>query len=344
MKVLHVNDCAGVARNLVDGLRMHGVEAEYYQPLVGTYRASKIIRLSLPITRTIEALWLRQYVNKHKIDIVHIHYARFAYMALITGIPYVLHIHGSDLRLDLTRPVLRELTILAIRKAKQVYYVTPDLENALKDIRSDVIFLPNPINLKVFSQLDSNVTNTNRKRILSISKLDKMKGVQQILSSIDKILDQYPEIEVAIFNFGNDSRQARPFFDKYKDDSRVVPISRVSHEDMPVLINSATLVLGHQSHEYGSLGVSELEAMACAKPVICDFAYPMAYTTPPPVLISRSPDEACGHMLRLLNDNIYNHEIGMASRKWVSSHQDLYSVAQKLLNQYIYFNAFDKKG
>ncbi|MBN1180637.1 MAG: glycosyltransferase family 4 protein [Bacteroidales bacterium] len=334
MRVLHVNDCAGVARNLITGLKRFGIEAEHFQPVLGTYRSSKIVRLCIPITRTREALWLRKYVKQQGFDIVHIHYARFAYMALITGLPYVLHIHGSDLRVDINRHGLRELTLLAIRKADQVYYSTPDLKNALIKIRKDAIFLPNPIDTNDFKEIESSNVNPDRKRILSISKLDKMKGVEQILSAIEKILRMNTDVEVVIITIGNDKEKAGAFFNKHKTDPRVIPISGVPHDKMPELINSATFVLGQQSQEVGAFGVSELEAMACAKPVVCFFAYPESYSTPPPILISNSPEEACEHMLRLLSDEDYCNKIGRASKNWISTYHDLNSVAQKLLDLY----------
>jgi len=334
LRVLHVNDCAGVASNLVLGLRDIGVEAEHIQPTLGTYRARRTVRLSLPIIRTIEAIGLRNYVKKRSFDVVHIHYARFAYMALVTGLPYVLHIHGGDLYLDLYRHGFRELSKLAIRKARQVYYSTPDLEKLLKSIRNDAVFLPNPINLSNFVFSNPNF-DPRHARLLSISKLDKRKGVRHIVDAIEQILQACPRLEVAIFSFGDHSAQARAFFDGHKKDPRVIPLSPLPHDEMPELINSASIVLGQQSHDIGALGVTELEAMACGKPVICYFAYPQAYSSSPPVLISRSPAEACDHVLRLLKDPEYCRHIGEESRKWVSSNHELRSVAEKLKDLYL---------
>lgn len=334
MRVLHVNDCAGVASNLVLGLSKIGVYAELFQPTLGTYRARRTVKFSLPLIRTLEAIRLRNYVKKHAFDIVHIHYARFAYMALVTGLSYVLHIHGGDLYVDLDRRGFRELTRLAIRKARKVYYATPDLKNILKDIRKDAIFLPNPINLNDFVPSDQ-VIEPRQPRVLSISKLDKRKGIERILAAIELILHAYPEVEVSIFNFGDESEGAQSFFKRHQKNPRIIAIPRVPHKDIASLINSATLVLGQQSQEIGALGVSELEAMACAKPVVCYFVYPEAYSSPPPVLLSRSPQEACNHMLNLLRDPAYCHSVGEKSRKWVSSYHDLHAIARNLMDHYL---------
>jgi glycosyltransferase involved in cell wall biosynthesis len=334
MKVLHVNNCAGVASNLVTGLRDLDIDAELFMPTIGTYRAPKIVKAFLPFIRTYESYKLGNYVRKRGFDIVHIHYARFAYMAFLAQISFVLHLHGGDLYVDLQRPGFRELTLHAIRRAKRVYCSTPDLYYMIKGFREDALFLPNPVDMREFMAKSKSFI-AHPARILAISKLDNRKGIPIIIESLEKILQSAAEVEVCVFNFGKNRGQAKSFLERYQNNPRVVLLPMIQHSDMPGLIESSSIVLGQQSHDIGALGMSELEAMACSRPVICWFSYPDAYPSPPPVLISPDSDAAYSHMLSLLNDIDYCHSVGERSREWVYSNHDIHLVAQRLLESYL---------
>lgn len=332
MKVLHVNDCASVASNLVGGLKALGVEAELFQPTLGTYRASKLRRAALPLIRTLEAFQLRHCVQKRQFDIVHIHYASFAYMTLLTGLPYILHCHGTDLRVDLNRFGLRGLSLLGIRRARKVFYATPDLIKYLQDIRKDAIFLPDPIRLEDFVPASRNEQHPSR--VLSISKLDPFKGLERIIRTIELVWEARPQLEIAIFNFGQSTDQAKRFIEEHRTQSRLILLPPIPHKDMPALINGFSIILGQQNPNIAALGVSELEAMACGKPVVCLFAYPDAYPEPPPVLASRTPEEARDHIIRLLDDPPYRLKIGQQAQEWVMRFHDYRRVAETLLRYY----------
>jgi len=334
MRVLHVNDCAFVAANLVEGLKALGVEAEVFQPTKGTYRGlrrtNRIERAVLPLTRTVEAFHLRRYVQRRRFDIVHVHYARFAYMTLLTGLPYVLHLHGGDLYCDLHRPGLRQLTLLAIRKARQVFYSTPDLGNIAKSIREDAIFLPNPVRLESFTP----ASLPENHQVLSLSRLNARKGIDQILRIVELVWTVRPEVKVAMFNFGDACAQAQHFIEKHRRSTHLTLLSPVPHQDMPALINASSIILGQQSSRIGALGVSEIEAMACAKPVVCYYAYPEAYPEPPPILVSHTPEEGRDHILRLLDDAELRRKIGEQARQWVQAYHGVDQVSRRLLEYY----------
>ncbi len=331
LKVLHVNECGSVTKDIVQGLRNLGIESDIYQPTIGTYRASKLKRALLPILRTWESLKLYFLVKQRLYNVVHVHYASLAYMTIIARIPYFLHCHGSDLRRDLYRPALGTITREAIRKAIRVFYVTPDLKKYLDPFRSDTIFLPNPIDLEKFKPL-SNIEQS-KPRILCISKMEPFKGVERIIQIINRIWEVRPEVEVAIFNFGNSSI-VKDFISEHQQDSRLILLSRIPHDKMPELIGSFRVILGQQHPNVGALGLSELEAMACGKPVVCHFNYPDAYPQPPPIIASHTPEEAAAHILHLLDDKKLCLSLGKEARRWVSTYHNPQSIIQTLVNYY----------
>lgn len=331
LRVLHVNDVAYTASNMVRALRQLGVEAELFQPTIGTYRSPKATRFMLPFIRSAEAFKLGRYVRYAKFDIVHVHYARFSYLPLLAGIPYYLHCHGGDLLNDMLRPGFRELTVLGIHKAKRVFCSTPDLLDPLRRIRPDGAFVPNPIDTDEFSPNSARISHSQG-GLFSISKLDERKGIEEILRCAELIWEACPDTRIGFFGFGDVSQRARSFLDRNRHRPNLVVHGPVPHDQMPNLIKQYDVVLGQQL--LGTLGMSELEAMACGNPVICDFRFEWAYPEPPPIVKSRSPEQAAAHAIRLLEDPELRRRDGERSREWVVKYHAIRNVAETLLSYY----------
>ncbi|MCI0521778.1 MAG: glycosyltransferase family 4 protein [Chloroflexi bacterium] len=330
LKVLHVNDVASVGANLVAGLQKVGVKAELYQPTVRNFRNRSASRLTLPLVRTREAFALRRKVYTEQVDLLHVHYASLAYLALIAGLPFLLHCHGSDLRLDLHKPVLRQLTLLALRRARMVFYPTPDLKSLVAPYRPDAIFLPNPVNTTDFSPADN--PSPNLLPLFSISRLDGVKGAENLVHAMTLIWQQAPETQIAMFEHGDSYAQYGSWMDANRH--RIILIGKTPYNEMPLVINQYQVILGQQNYRVSALGMSELEAMACAKPVVCAFAYPNAYPEAPPVYASPSPEAAAQFVLDLLSDQTLINQSGLNSRQWVTTYHRQETVAATLLAHY----------
>jgi glycosyltransferase involved in cell wall biosynthesis len=218
-----------------------------------------------------------------------------------------------------------------IKKAERIFYSTPDLYRIIKPIRSDAIFLPNPINTDIFSPIIT-LSENNQFDIFNISKLDKNKGIEIQFSIIENLLNQKQELVIAIFNFGNIADEYTDKLNEFSKSKRVSLFGKVQHSDMIDIINNSKIILGQMS--IGSLGCSELEAMACGKPVVCHIADLEMYSTPPPVISVSNTSEAEERILELLRNPNLANEIGKKSRKWVEENHDYVTIAKKLLNYY----------
>lgn len=103
----------------------------------------------------------------------------------------------------------------------------------------------------------------------------------------------------------------------------VVAASKVQH-----LIHPADVVVGQ--FVLGAIGLSELQAMSCAKPVIASFCYNDAYPTPPPLCQATTAEEVDDHL-----ENLYQHPavgtaLGHEAREWVIKHHCYRSLAATL--------------
>lgn len=316
--ILHVNDISNVGKAIVNGLRKNGIDAEliYLQKLKGLAWRDKV--------RTLigEIMCIRDKAKKAKV--VHIHYGFYGILGVIGSFPYILHCHGSDLNLNLKDPVLGPLTRLAIRKAKKVIYSTPDLMAKIILLRADAIFLPNPVDTKFFKPFSRE--KLNEIKILSISRLNKVKGIDTVFEAFKELKKVHPEI--GIYSMGTgleaDHWRSSPYVDGF--------FENIEHDKMPEFINQFDIIIGQMAS--GAMGVSELEAMACGKPVIVNFKYRGVYGKEPPVLYAETSQDIVKWLLKLRDNRPAISSLGQAARQWIILFHDTQRVITKLKSIY----------
>lgn len=130
MKVVMVHDCAYVGYELRKELTRRGVEVEHVffsgWPKVAT------LRMSLKLSRM-------------KCNLIHAHFCRSsAYASYLSGKPYIIHCHGTDIRGGISW-----LQRKSMKKAKKVLVSTQDL----LEILPDAAWLPNPVDTERFRPL-----------------------------------------------------------------------------------------------------------------------------------------------------------------------------------------------
>lgn len=333
MKVLHVHDVAFVASNLVAGLKNIGIDAYLYEiKKVTNTGIPKWVRQPLNfILKFLEIFRFKRFLNKHQFDIIHIHFGSFAYLALFNKVPYYLHIHGTDIREYIRRPILGFIIQQGLLRAEKVFFTTPDLESLILPYRMDAIFFPNPIDTDFFKP-SGNLDNVVNHDIFVISKIDKYKGVKEFLKSIDLLWDEYADTKVLTFGFGNALEEAREFFEKHSGRTELKVIGAVSHKNMIKLINGSKLILGQLGT--GILTCSELEAMACGKPVVCNFAFSGKYQNDPPIVFAKNSLEAKEKLVLLLADPSLAEATGKAGRVWINDYHKKETVAEMLISFY----------
>ncbi len=121
-----MGDCAHVAFELAKELRKRG-----YTVNCITFKHDSRLRY-------LQALVSLFKVRFGKYDLVHAHYLRFpAYASLLSGKPFIVECHGSDVR----QKQLNWLQKRCLKKAQKVLVSTSDLLEYL----SDATYLPNPV-------------------------------------------------------------------------------------------------------------------------------------------------------------------------------------------------------
>ncbi|HZD60032.1 MAG TPA: glycosyltransferase family 4 protein [Anaerolineae bacterium] len=322
MKVLHVNNVANVPDGLVKGLRKIGVDATLYQPYTGINKPGRLSKLQVVTNRIADARALAAQISREQYDIVHIHYAYFGMLGVLGGYPYWLHCHGTDIRRNLYHHAYRKITTMSLDRADRVLYSTPDLKPHAEKARADAVFLPNPIRTEMFEPKGFEGTED---KILLISRIDRVKGVDVAFSALEKLKKNNPTLQIDAFAWG-------PDLERFKGCGFVNFLPKVPYEDIASLLPNYRIIIGQ--FELGIMGMSEMEAMACARPVVCHFEYQDWYAEAPPLVLARDEDEIIMRVEELLANLKLCEEVGFAGREWVVKYHDYISVAERLARLY----------
>lgn len=327
MKIAHVNDISNVPSVLSEGLRLLGHDVELLRlRLVGGKLPTWSKVLLLP-WRGQEIRGLNRHIRQGHFDIVHIHFAYLGWAGILGGYPYILHCHGTDVRRNLNQFYQRPFVVRSLQQARKVFFSTPDLAEHVLPVRADAVWFANPIDTELFGPDSASEDDQGRRpRVLFISALSSIKGVERAFQVIDLLQKQVPEVETAVMGFGDQLR-------RYEQWPGITVLPQVPYEEMPTLIRSCDVVVGQL--RLGILSMSETEAMACGRPVVGEFRYPEIYADPPPILTGETPEKLVGQVIHLLDDTDARRDMGHRSREWVMKYHDYRRVARKLETYYL---------
>ncbi|GAB4337208.1 MAG: hypothetical protein Kow0010_25260 [Dehalococcoidia bacterium] len=329
MRIAEINDIASVATELARGLRERGHEVDLLQPrLLGGGLPAPVKPIVAP-ARAFEWARVIRAVRRGRYDIAHIHYAYLGILGVAGRFPYVLHCHGTDVRdpAAYTRPLVRR----ALRGARRVLVATPDLLDIVHGLRPDATFVPNPIDTETFAP---RTPAEDARGVYLCSALSRIKGAPILLDACRRLADLRPDIGVTAIAGG----ELTPAFAELPN---VHLLPRQPREALPALINRHALVLGQMKL---GLGMAELEAMACGRPVVMRFDYGDAYDAPPPVVRALDGHDLAHEAIRLHDDKAGRARIGLESRDWVARVHALDRVAgqvERILEEALEDDALD---
>ncbi len=203
--------------------------------------------------RTRPAAWDATLALKSaRSDVVHIHTGGLAPHARWLRSPWVLHLHGTDVR---TRqyeadwiPKLRYGT----EHADRVLYSTPDLKGHVENLTDRAQYLP------VTVRLDrAPVWRPVVGRVIFASRWDPVKGAQEQVEVARRLLRERPDLEILGLDWGSETELAR------KAGVTIVP--KMAHDEYREWLATASVVVGQMTDV---LSVSELEALAIGVPFV----------------------------------------------------------------------------
>jgi glycosyltransferase involved in cell wall biosynthesis len=328
VRILYVNNINQVAEAYAGEFARRGHSTALYQPALTGSGAALPAKLALMPWRMVDLRKIAWRLDSRSFDIAHIHWAPYGALDFVSKIPIVVHCHGSDVRYRLRQPIFRSLLRSVFRRAACVLCITPDLLPVVQEVCPNVQFSPAPIDTHRFMPAPANDSSTSRAwTVLLFARLHPNKGSEIAMQGLASFAQQHRDIRVKVLDAGPLRNAFRQRYDEIFEFIPPVAASKVES-----LIHDADAVVGQLA--LGAMGLSELQAMSCGKPVVASFRYEDAYNDSPPLCQASTPDEVHEHLEYLLRHPGEAQRLGVRARDWVITYHDLQKLADRLETLY----------
>ena len=251
IRVLHVNDAAFTTTNILREAERRGLPWRYlpiavsdpsWRSLSGTVRrASRGLRWEARLARLAASA-----------DLLHVHVASVVRHTGWVPRPYVLHLHGTDIRTHQYLPEHAGQIRRAVEQASAVLYSTPDLAEHVR-WRPDATLLPVPIDVAALPPWRPDPRAT----VVFASRWEAVKGLRVQLAVADSLRRRHSEARLLGIDWGSGAAEARA--------QGVELLPRLGHVEFLSLLATAHVVVGQPT---GMLAASELEAVGIGVPVV----------------------------------------------------------------------------
>ena len=220
-------------------------------------------------------------ISKHKIDVLHVHYAiPHAYAAYMAkkilkengyNIPIITTLHGTDITLVGNNPFYKPAVTFSINKSDIVTCVSKSLMEDTREffgIKREIKVIPNFIDIDKYAKKHNlcqgnMLAQDDEKIIVHISNFRPLKRIIDVLKIFEKI-NQKINSKLIMVGDGPDKKKAKEFLRKNNLKNKVIFLGKTSEVD-EILCSSDLFLLPSEKE---SFGLAALEAMALKVPVI----------------------------------------------------------------------------
>jgi N-acetyl-alpha-D-glucosaminyl L-malate synthase BshA len=220
-------------------------------------------------------------ISKHKIDVLHVHYAiPHAYAAYMAkkilkengyNIPIITTLHGTDITLVGNNPFYKPAVTFSINKSDIVTCVSKSLMEDTREffgIKREIKVIPNFIDIDKYARKHNlcqgnMLAQDDEKIIVHVSNFRPLKRIIDVLKIFEKI-NQKIKSKLIMVGDGPDKKKAKDFLRKNNLKNKVIFLGKTSEVD-EILCSSDLFLLPSEKE---SFGLAALEAMALKVPVI----------------------------------------------------------------------------
>lgn len=305
MKVLHLNNPAQVATNLVKAQKELGVDATLAVTSTKGWHTNFDHNLSKVNTSSIKGkidIGKKLYDLIKECDILHYHgqavshgYRDLVMWSGIMGKPVILHHHGSEIR-------NKDYPKFANDLVKYRYVSTPDLLEFVPNAE----WLPNPVDIQGLEYSEPDVSGPLK--ILHAPTNRDVKNTKAVETAISALKDEGLDIQ---FTIAEDKK----------------------HSELIKIISGNDLVVDWLNPEYGIYGVFSIESMALGRTVICSLNDSL-YDKHDVPIISIPPTDLADKIKELYNNRNLLVIGGKSSYDFVQSHHNPIESAKKVIERY----------
>ena len=217
---------------------------------------------------------------KNKCNVIHVHWAIpigliGSWVGSLLKKPFIVTIHGSDLRMALERPgFLKKIFVYVCKNATHLNCVSNVQKKDLEQLgitSEKISIIPMGMD-EEFLEMGKNRKIELNKRpftILSNRNLLPIYNVSLLIRAIPIVMKEEPETKFLIAGDGAEKEVLEREVKNLNINSSVKFLGRVPHEEMPTLLSHADIYVS--TSLYDGASVSLLEAMASgAFPIVTD--------------------------------------------------------------------------
>jgi glycosyltransferase involved in cell wall biosynthesis len=243
-------------------------------------------------------------LNSKKYDIVHIHWLSHGVVGVLARRPFFAQAHGSDLHLNLNNPVYRWVTRSVLKRARTVFYVTPNLRPYLAEFDGKLLYLPNPVDMRGIAHGYPPPTDVSK--VLIFTRLDPVKGVEHIFPAVERLSKN---LQVTALDWGP---VAKDYVRRYGAWAHFV--KPMPHGEVGAFLSRFDVVIGQMRQ--GILSLSEIEALAAGRPLITGINWDLYADDPPPVIAASDQDGIVAAVEKLRSAPERLQELSLKGREW----------------------------
>jgi len=284
---------------------------------------------------------IKKIMKEKKFDLIHaifgIPSGLIAYLYR-KKIPYIVSLRGSDVpgfnkrfsfHYLMLKPIIRRIW----KNARIIIANSQDLKSLAqrtsKDVKIDII--PNGVNISEFHPSDHN--KNKNPIILTIARLTKRKGVDDLIKAIPMIVKYQDSIKVRIIGGGKEEKKLKKLARKADVFQYVDFTGHMPYEGISRHYSSADIFVLPSRNE--GMSNTILEAMASSLPIITtDTGGANELIAENGIIIPKNnPYAIANAILSLLNDHKLIREMGKKSRH-IAGRNSWEYVAKKYLDVY----------
>jgi glycosyltransferase involved in cell wall biosynthesis len=323
VRIIHINTINQVANMHARGLAPLGHTSEIVQPSMAGGLKPLPIKLAAMPWRMVDMVRVIPRLSPRHFDLAHIHWASYGALGLFGRIPFVVQVHGTDVRYRLAESGHRALFARISRKAGAILCTTPDLLSPVRAVCPAARYMPGPIDTALFAPPTQPAAADRPWTVFLFTRLDPIKRADLAADGIERFMARHPEVRVRMLDWGERRAEFRQRFGE-----RVEFLPPVAPHEVPQMLQEADVVVGQFG--IGALTLSELQGMSYGLPVITSFQYGAEYSAPPPLLNAESAEQITERLEEVYASPTAAAALGARARTWVIEQHSYEEVARRL--------------
>ena len=197
----------------------------------------------------------------------------------INKIPYIVFSYAKDVLFLQQMPFMKTLLGITFTNSAKVIVISEFTRKLIMDLKtkkSNTSKINPCVDSNFFKPM--NVSNlkeqyglSDKKIILTVARLDEMKGNDMVLRSMPEVLKKTPNLMYLIAGNGQNKNQLEKLTSELNLDDHVRFVGYISDEELPIYYNLCDVFImpsRNVKRDPEGFGIVYVEASACEKPVI----------------------------------------------------------------------------